>query len=219
MNQLLEWLTIAGIVLVTIAWLWGVVIGFRERWWWGLLLLLIPPLFIFYYSPTRWRRSWAASLLMAVGLVVFLIPVIYTRVVPVDLGPLDTIVEGERHLTLTGWDQTDYSILARCPDVVVLQMANGDVTNETLGYLSKMKQLRRLDISHSQVDDTGLEIVTNMPALEELLLQNCKVTDAGFEKWLAPHEKLNKLNLIGTEVTADSVRDWRKADRSRKAMR
>src|SRR5437899_2914318 len=76
------------------------------------------------------------------------------RMSPIERGPRDKLVDGERHLTLTGWDRTDYAdFLGRKPDAVVLQMANADVTDDTLALLADMTRLRRLDVSHSQVTD------------------------------------------------------------------
>ena len=68
---------------------------------------------------------------------------------------LEKIVDGQRHLTLTGWDRKDYSILKLKPDVVVLQMANPDVTDESLESLQEMKALQELDLSGTQVTDAG----------------------------------------------------------------
>jgi hypothetical protein len=63
-----------------------------------------------------------------------------------SLGPLDKIVAGERHLTLTGWNQNDYAVIATRPDTIVLQMANADVTDQTLQFIKGMKNLRELDL-------------------------------------------------------------------------
>jgi len=42
----------------------------------------------------------------------------------------ERLVDGQAHLTLTGWDRDDYSVLQARPQTVVLQMANADVTDE-----------------------------------------------------------------------------------------
>ena len=76
--------------------------------------------------------------------------------VRVDLGPRDKNVDGERHVTLTGWDRGDYSVLRLMPDVSVLQMANADVTDDVLEGLRGMKNLHELDLNGTQVTDAGL---------------------------------------------------------------
>jgi len=60
-------------------------------------------------------------------------PPIVNRLLPVDLGPRDTLVDGERHVTLDrlGPARTN-GVLRGLPDIVVLQMANPDVTDDTL---------------------------------------------------------------------------------------
>ena len=45
------------------------------------------------------------------------VPAIYILCVRLDLGPREKLVDGQRHLTLTGWDRKDYSILKLIPDV------------------------------------------------------------------------------------------------------
>ncbi len=74
-----------------------------------------------------------------VSLLVAATPALYTLFVPLDLGAPREVVDGQRHLTLTGWDRKDYSILKLKPDVVVLQMANPDVTDQSLESLQEMK--------------------------------------------------------------------------------
>ncbi|MEZ6058480.1 MAG: hypothetical protein R3C01_17400 [Planctomycetaceae bacterium] len=219
MNLLFEVLFVVGAILVLVGWLWGTGIAFRERKSLGLLTFFVPPVYLFYYGPTRWVKTWRASLMIFVGVVALTVPTAYTRFLAVDLGPRDTMVNGERHITLTGWDQKDYSILRQYPDVAVLQMANEDVTDAVLLELVDMTKLRELDLSHSQVSDSGLETLSKLPSLQDLKLQKCRVTDEGFRKWLATHPRLNRLDLIGTEVSAEAIRDWRKADRDRRAMR
>ena len=84
--------------------------AFRQQWKWGVGTLVLPPTgFVF---AARHPRKGAAPLILAVaGLLVAAAPAVYTLAVPLDLGPRETIVEGERHLTLTGWDRKDYSVL------------------------------------------------------------------------------------------------------------
>ena len=54
--------------------------------------------------------------------------------------------------------------------MAVLQMANPDVTDQSLESLREMKALRELDLNGSQVTDAGLEILKELPALASLRL-------------------------------------------------
>ncbi len=95
--------------------------------------------------------------------------------------------------------------------IVVLQMANPDVNDQTLGYLSGMTRLRKLDVSDSQISDAGLALIASMPLLEELYLARTHITDEGFQKHLAPKESLHKLDLTGTEIKSKTKRAWKNA--------
>src|SRR5208337_307119 len=81
----------------------------------------------------------------------------------IDLGPREKIVDGQRHITLTGWDRNDYTFLGSKQDVAVLQMANHDVTDRTLELLKGMNALKDLDLDNTQVTDAGLKILKDLP--------------------------------------------------------
>ena len=146
-------------------------------------------------------------------------PPLYRLMVPIDLGPRETVVDGQRHITLTGWDRKDYALLGSKHDVAVLQMANPDVTDQTLEHLKGMNRLEELDLNNTQVTDSGLKILRDLPALASLRLKNTKVTDQGFQESLAGKATLMQLDLRGTQVSRDAVQAWRKAKEGRRAMR
>jgi len=212
-----EALFLGGLLLAAIGWAWLVAVAFRTSRKWGLLVALVPPSVVFF-AARCWRQARAPLGVVVAGLVTAASPAIYTRVAPVDLGPRATLVDGERHLTLTGWDRTDYSVLRQYPEAVVLQMANADVTDDTLRLLEDLPELRELDISGSQATDAGLAVLAKLPQLETLRLKGCRITDAGFRVHLLPHPGLLRLDLVGTSVSPETVRAWRKANPQRRAM-
>jgi hypothetical protein len=144
---------------------------------------------------------------------------VYRLVVPIDLGPRERVVDGERHITLTGWDRGDYGWLGSKRDVVVLQMANPDVTDQTLRGLRGMDHLKELDISNTAVTDAGLAALKDLPALASLRLKGTKVSDAGFQGALAGKESLMQLDLTSTGVAKETVDNWKKAKAGRRALR
>lgn len=170
---------------------------------------------------TSWQGSRRAVSLLGAGLLLATVPLLANQILlrVLDLGPLETMVAGERHITLTGWDRHDYSILLRKPDVVVLQLANADVTDETLKLLAGMSQLKELDLNHTAVTDAGLELLAKLPKLESLRLKNTKITDAGFRTHLLEKASLVYLDLTGTEVASKTVREWKKNHSERKALK
>jgi Leucine-rich repeat (LRR) protein len=152
------------------------------------------------------------------SLLVAATPALYTKFVLLNLGERDKLVNGQRHLTLTGWDRKDYSILKGKRDVVVLQMANPDVTDQSLESLKEMKALQELDLSDTQVTDAGLKILKDLPALTKLWLVRTKITDQGFHDTLFAKDSLMRLDLRGTQVSRETVLAWRDAKPGRQVL-
>jgi Leucine-rich repeat (LRR) protein len=133
----------------------------------------------------------------------------------VDLGPREKLVEGKRHVTLTGWDKKDYSFLTTKPDIVVLQMANADVNDGTLEFLRSMKELEELDLNDSGITDEGLKTLAALPALKILRIARTQVTESGFRESLLPKETLTNLDLTGLKLTGKTKREWKKLGKDR----
>ncbi len=216
-DDVLRWMILSGIAILVASYLWLLVEAFRTRWTWGVSCLLFPPL-LFIFAVRFAPRTWKPSLIMALGVCLAAFPPLYTRFAPVDLGPRERIVEGERHLTLTGWDRKDYNLLGSKADVVVLQMANRDVSDETLARLSGFANLRELDLSDSSVTDAGLLVLRDLPRLETLRLARTRITDPGFSRALQDKESLRMLDLSGTGVTRETVNAWKGLKPKRKAL-
>jgi hypothetical protein len=168
----------------------------------GMIWLLVR---CFRRGQPFFHRIGKPLMMVAIGLVIAAAPPIVGRLVPIDLGPRDMIVDGERHLTLTGWDRKDYSFLPQKSDAVRLQMANADVTDATIELLADFKKLQYLDVADSKVTDRGLEQIAKLPALETLYLTNTKVTAGGVEKYLTKHPTLKVIWLRGTGVTKEAA--------------
>jgi len=139
--------------------------------------------------------------------------------VTLDLKPRDKLVNGQRHLTLTGWDRKDYSFLKLNPDVVVLQMANPDVNDETIEALSGMKVLQELDLNGTQLTDAGLKVLKDLPALSDLRLARTKITDQGFHDELFSKSSLMRLDLRETQVSRETVQAWRESKPQRRVLK
>jgi hypothetical protein len=211
------YMQLGGVAVAAMAWIWLLTRAFRQHRRWGLSSLILPPVG-FIFAGRHPRKGAAPVILFVLSILVAAMPALYTLFVPLDLGPLETIVDGQRHLTLTGWDRKDYSILKLKPDAVVLQMANPDVTDKTLEPLQQMQTLQELDLSGTQVTDAGLKILKDLPALATLRLARTKITDQGFHSTLFAKDSLMQLDLSGTQVDRETVQAWRKAKSGRKAM-
>ncbi len=187
----------------------------------GLVSVLVAVTWLFLLA-IRWRLVWQKAklplILLAIGTVAVMGTIVANRLIvaTIGLGPLETMVGAERHITLTGWDGTDYGLLKRVPDVVVLQMANNDVNDETLNYLVGMTQLKELDLNDSQITDAGLEVLAQLPALEIVRIRGTLVTDKGFGAWLAAKESLINIDARDTAIASKSLRDWKALDKDRR---
>lgn len=187
----------------------------------GVVLVLLGGLWLIVriFRQIEWKRVWLPFCFVFLGATLAGVAFGLNWVAPViDFGPHERIVDGERHLTLTGWNRNDYSMLTSRPDTVVLQMANPDVDDQTLTYVKDMKQLRKLDVANSAITDAGLASLEELPALQELYLQNTKITDSGFSEHLAKIESLRRLDLSGTQVSKEVVAEWKKAVPGRRVL-
>lgn len=211
---------ITGVILSSIAWIWLLVLAFRTRLWWGLVTFFFAPMML-VFALVHWSKTRRASILLVAGLVVAAIPFAVNAVQDrfVGRGVNVSLVNGEQHVTLTGWDQKDYGALKAFPDVVVLQMANPDVTDQSLEVLRDFQHLRELDLNDTAITDAGLSVLATLPKLQSLRLKNAKITDEGFQQHLASKETLTQLDLRGTEVPAKSLRAWKNAQPGREYLK
>jgi len=235
-------LVLGGLILMLLGGLILVVRGFRQHWLWG-VACLIPPFFLLFVL-FRFRKALPGVVVILLGFGVGVAPMVINRLLPIDLGPYETQVEGGLGITLTGWDTSeprgieglgrrlsrwlnrsangwdrrDYSVLRTKTDVVQLYMANPDVTDETLEYLRDLKQLRDLDLSETQITDAGLAVLTQLPRLETLRLKRTAITDAGVSDHLLAMKSLKRLELTDSKVSAQARKEWRLAEPGRVTM-
>jgi len=211
----------AAALTAALGWGWFLIASFRQGWLWGLGGLLFPPV-AFWYVRHRWKvfRGPFALVVLAGLLALGALGVGYY-----DRRNLfrerDRVVDGERHLTLTGWGKSDYSALRHCKDVGQLYMANEDVTDETLAYLEGMDKLRVLDLDNTKITDDGLAIIAKLPALYKLRLRHTGITDEGFRKHLMGLPNLTEVTVPPfttgpAGVKSKTMREWKQINKDRK---
>jgi hypothetical protein len=212
-------LQVMGFTLAAAGYVWLLHRAFDTNQLWGTVIFFLPPLALVYLLVSL-RRTWGPLLVLLLGTAVIAAPhgIKYYQREYVDLGERLRDVEGEQHVTLTGWDRHDYGLLQRLPDTVVLQMANPDVTDETLEYLQGMSRLQELDLNDTQVTDAGLKRIAQLPKLQRLRLRNTPITDAGFRDSLMPLERLRNVDVTGTAVKGSTLREWKKAQTGREYL-
>lgn len=101
---------LGGLAALAVGWVWMVAIAFRHRPVFGAAVLLIPPSAPIY---GLWRGGKARRpvVIMGLGLILAAFPPVHQLLTPIDLGSRDKMVGDERHVTITGWDRSDYAIL------------------------------------------------------------------------------------------------------------
>lgn len=210
---------ILAAVLALVGWIWLVIGAFREGFVWG-LTALFPPTWL-VYIPSKWKRAHKPLLLLSIAVLVGLLPYWMAEYHKrhASFGPREKMVDGELHITLTGWDGKDYALLAERPDVVVLQMANKDVDDETLKVIANLKELKELDLNDTNITDEGLAILAGLPLLSDLRLARTNVTEEGFQKHLAEKDTLMNVDLRGTKVASKTLRAWKEKKDNRKFLR
>jgi hypothetical protein len=184
------------------------------------LLLLV----VLIVSIRRWPRSrWPLRLFLA-GIALTAAPFAYTHLIePIIFHyfrpPYIATVDGEIHVTLTGIPNYDYAKLSRFQDAAVLQMANPDVTDETLKRLGAFTQLKELDLDDTSITDAGLAELRDCSRLERLRLKNTKITDAGFRAHLLDRDSLMEIDVRDTAVASKTLREWKKQKEGRKFLK
>jgi hypothetical protein len=217
MEVYLAYAILAGALIVFAGAIGLIITAFRTHalWGFGTLFVIGAPFFVLL----RWANARRPVSIMLFGGLVLVTPyaINFASQYFLDLGEREKIVDGERHLTLTGWDKTDYSLLNARPDTVVLQMANADVTDATLDHLQPMSNLRELDLNDTKVTDAGLAKIKSKP-LVTLRLRNTSITDAGFREYSLNLGSLMELDLRGTAVLPATFREWKAAKPGRKGL-
>jgi hypothetical protein len=102
----------------------------------GLLVFIFRSLRVLLGRTER-RRLLGPTALLVAGLVIGSVPFAAQRLYfsIVGLAERERVVDGRQALVLTGWDRSDYSILAKKPGLEILEIGNADVTDATLDLL------------------------------------------------------------------------------------
>jgi hypothetical protein len=160
------------------------------------------------------RQLLQPMLLLSAGLVIGAVPFAYQHAYLsiVGLGERERVIGGERALNLTGWDRGGYGILKEKTDVVILEMGNKDVTDETLAMLESLPKLKELTLNDSAVTDAGLARLATLPRLESLRIARTQVTAEGVRDFLAaPPPRLRQIDVSGNGVPSSILRQWKNA--------
>jgi hypothetical protein len=209
-------LLLVGLILVLWALGWLTVLSWRARGLlFALLVIFFTPVAQIAYGLIHFRTARRPIVLLLAGMCVGAVPFAYSHGFELifGLGERERIIDGERHLVLTGWDRPDYSILQIRSDTVVLELANANVTDATLELLLPFKRLKELTLNDSAVTDAGLNTLRQLPALQRLRLARTKITAEGLKDFLAAAPKeLNEIDVSGNSIPTSILRKWKNLD-------
>lgn len=94
--------------------------------------------------------------------------------------------------------------------LAIVKLRESAVTDEGLAGLNKATSIEVLDLSHTNISDTGIQNIYDLKRLKQLDLEGCKkITDKSVNT-LKLFKNLTSLNLEGTSLTADGVAQLRK---------
>jgi hypothetical protein len=170
------------------------------------------------------RRAVGPILLLLAGTLLIAAPYGINALSPylIDLGPREKVVDGQLHVTLTGWDKlpNEYAAVFRSrPHAAVLQIANPDVTDAILEPIVGLREIEELDLTDTQITDASLPLLARLPKLKRLRLRGTKITDQGFKTHLEPMASLKELDLRDTGVARETTQSWRSAQEGRRVLR
>jgi hypothetical protein len=194
-------------------------VEFVNVWYLQVLVagLAIAALGLLWLS-ARQRRPLGPLLVVLLGLLIAVTPTAVSYFCPIEIVERDKLVGNERHLYLTGWDQSDYGWLRDKSDAVVVVMANPNVTDDTIEQLKDFQRLKTLDLNDTKVTDRALEKIAKLSNLTELHLERTFVTDSGVKDHLINHPKLMVLWLRSTKVTKEAADAFKSAKEGRRVI-
>jgi len=88
-------------------------------------------------------------------------------------------------------------------------MSGPDTKDSDIAQLKGIKDLRRLDLSHTLITDTGLQQLEQFQTLEALSLVETQITDVGLES-IGKLKQLKHLDLARTGITDEGLRHLHK---------
>lgn len=95
--------------------------------------------------------------------------------------------------------------LARAPiDTIALSLENSRVTNVGVASLSRLNDLRCLDLDGTVITDEALRAIACIRSIEELWIEGTGVTDAGLS-YLKELENLRFLSVAYCDAVSDQA--------------
>ncbi len=96
------------------------------------------------------------------------------------------------------------SEMSKIPEnVISLSLENSQITDAGISNLPFLNRVRCIDLDSTLITDKSMEIITQFKTLEELWIEDLKISDYGF-KLLASLPNLKYVSFWDTEITDEA---------------
>lgn len=100
----------------------------------------------------------------------------------------------------------DFSIIEKFPNVKILQIESGKISDAGMPSVAKLKSLKELWIKGSPITDAGIEHLRGLTEMEKLILNGIPISDEGVKNF-QDMTKLTWLSLSGCGGITDKSID------------
>lgn len=114
-----------------------------------------------------------------------------------------------------GMNDGDMAFLAGCADLQSLRTGGRLITDEGLQYVSRLRHLTQLIVNNSAITDEGLRHISHLTQLKEVVLDGASITDAGLVhlQWLT---NLDSLSLRSCEICGPGIKHLKRLQNLRR---
>jgi Leucine-rich repeat (LRR) protein len=94
--------------------------------------------------------------------------------------------------------------------VTAVGFRNGQFEDKNVQVLVSLKNLKYINLDHTQITDAGLKKIVELKNLSALDLTGTKITDAGLKE-LQDLKQLTTLSLAGTKIADSGLKEFKKS--------
>ena len=92
-----------------------------------------------------------------------------------------------------------------------LYLVNTGISDPGMQIVASFPNLKEIGIGSKNITDHGLKLIVSLKNLEQLVLRNCSLISDKSVETFAKLEKLNRLELEGTNISASAIEKYKKA--------
>ena len=128
-----------------------------------------------------------------------------------DVPETDFVVNEIKIYDKTDFKDNNLKLLEGLDSLEKIYLVNTGISDVGLEMISKFPRLKDVGIGSKLITSQGLKPLVELKNLEQLLLRNCSTVSDESVEIFAKIEKLNRLELEGTNVSRSAVERYKKA--------